>query len=555
MTILIPKFDLKNGGSTPAGAVNRPINEKLEEVISVKDFGAVGDGITDDTAAIQAALNAVAPTRKALYIPAGNYKTTQPLDVTVSGFGFGGLIYGDGYASTITYYPPVGGNVPGVFGPTTDGSGGFCAGALNIGNDNYKGYGVTDLRIVRGGPDKNLAAGLTMHRWYQGYIRNVVIEGFEMGIQIVFGWSNAITDCKISDCTYGISWNNITIGTMRGNDISTCNIGIYFGWNLFGQTTEPTLFAQGVTVCENTIQGCSEAAIVGKNLQNINVYGNYTERNCAGPYPTLESSKVVNAVTYNSCEQIYFSDNVYGNSNIVIQNNWLTAHEGFFKYAFGFGDTFAFTWQNNNAYTIPYIQGEPGLSAVITGINGKIETDTFIDRSSGSGSVQSTFLRAFNQTLPYIANADLPSTETIAIAAGTSQTILFPMNSINSVAFSQVTLQAPSLPAGLTFKFAVYVNYTFNNLIRVVLANNVPAYAGTAIFFAFPSLYILPEGDTYVGFEVTNPTGSPINFVYNSLQNFAANETTPFRVASAAPGVLTQASVSAQLQPGQVMFQ
>ena len=57
MTTLITKYDLKNGGSTPTGAINRPINEKLNEWVSVKDFGAVGNGTTDDTAAVQAALN------------------------------------------------------------------------------------------------------------------------------------------------------------------------------------------------------------------------------------------------------------------------------------------------------------------------------------------------------------------------------------------------------------------------------------------------------------------------------------------------------------------
>lgn len=57
-----------------AGAVARSWTSKVGDFVSVKDFGAVGDGVTDDRSAFQAAVNAIiAAGRGTVYVPSGTY--------------------------------------------------------------------------------------------------------------------------------------------------------------------------------------------------------------------------------------------------------------------------------------------------------------------------------------------------------------------------------------------------------------------------------------------------------------------------------------------------
>ena len=57
------------------GAVQRTVESKLQDMVSVKDFGAVDDGVADDTAAIQAAINAGKP----VFMPSGEYLVSSVL--------------------------------------------------------------------------------------------------------------------------------------------------------------------------------------------------------------------------------------------------------------------------------------------------------------------------------------------------------------------------------------------------------------------------------------------------------------------------------------------
>ena len=81
---------LLNGGSVIDGT---------REYLSAKDYGAVGDGNTDDTAALEALFADAAAHRKAAYIPAGTYMIRRPLTIKS-----GMEVYGDGDKSVIKKY-------------------------------------------------------------------------------------------------------------------------------------------------------------------------------------------------------------------------------------------------------------------------------------------------------------------------------------------------------------------------------------------------------------------------------------------------------------------
>jgi hypothetical protein len=74
------------------------VGDKLAQTVSVKDFGAVGDGVTDDTAAIQAAIDyAVANVDvQCIDFPVGTYAVNAQIDISGStSFSKGLLINGN----------------------------------------------------------------------------------------------------------------------------------------------------------------------------------------------------------------------------------------------------------------------------------------------------------------------------------------------------------------------------------------------------------------------------------------------------------------------------
>jgi hypothetical protein len=98
---------VSSGGSSTynqggAGAVTQSITAKLQQSVSVKDFGAVGDGahMAADTAGLKAAVTAATTTGKSVYVPAGNYLLDNSAGAVLAG-AENVLLYGDGPASSL----------------------------------------------------------------------------------------------------------------------------------------------------------------------------------------------------------------------------------------------------------------------------------------------------------------------------------------------------------------------------------------------------------------------------------------------------------------------
>lgn len=172
---------------------------------SVKDYGAVGDGVWDDTAAIQAALadgrsNASAEYNgapKGLYFPPGTYLVRNTLNwngccVTLQGAG--------PYASVIRLAPSSNGygdaSTPKALLATPDGNSSFRQNiwdiGLTIGSGNPGAVAVDYISNNNGSihdtailsEDGQGVTGIALTRHYPGplMIKNVLIRGFQTGI-------------------------------------------------------------------------------------------------------------------------------------------------------------------------------------------------------------------------------------------------------------------------------------------------------------------------------------------------------------------------------------
>jgi len=165
MTTLVPKFE-----QPYSNTVNRAINLKLQETVSVLDFGADPTGSSDSTSAFNNALSSLT-NGGIVFVPNGTYKTTASIVVGING------VHLKGYGKQNTIIKPVGTfDAISVYGTsfssfadarsvtdlTIDGSNGCTGNGLSIINCGLRCY-FADLYIINMQGGVNSATGCGMY--------------------------------------------------------------------------------------------------------------------------------------------------------------------------------------------------------------------------------------------------------------------------------------------------------------------------------------------------------------------------------------------------------
>jgi hypothetical protein len=313
ITEVVTDFALSSGSSTVGflqagnGAVATTVQAKLRESVSVLDFGAVGDGITDDTSAIQLA----ADSNKPLLFPAGTYKITSNL-LPKSNTSWMGL---DGATikylpSGINWQPMV--NCQSISNFTIDG--------LTI-DGNLANYSILSSTLYA-------PWGILLEACDSITVQNCIFQNcYRIGVMV--GWLSMTTNTNVviqnnlvqncggtSDpsvgfgngiavmCAKGLRILGNTVRTITGNGGATAGINLEPGAGQ--ECVNIDIIGNRVTAINNAtaIQGYMVFALTASR-NNINVIDNYIQNT-------------------GTAKGIYFRS--FGRT--VIQNNYLESTQG-----------------------------------------------------------------------------------------------------------------------------------------------------------------------------------------------------------------------------------
>lgn len=264
--------DMENVNAPPKEVAAKTREGALESIpmtpapspmlLNVKDFGAVGDGKADDTAALQKAMASAVQNSRTLFLPNGEYRVTSTLDLT----NLGGMC-GERYMGAILLYEGEGFCLDmrgakygcslqdiGVTCTKKDADGKSLASGILVGNANNQ-----ETPDNAGGSAELGARGLRLV--------GVYIAGAKIGIKIDGGcWTNYYYQLRVQNCDVGIYlganansndfFSPIILYNRIGVQLAGFKAGVhFFGGNNEGNTEKGFYFSGESEKLSVTISG------------------------------------------------------------------------------------------------------------------------------------------------------------------------------------------------------------------------------------------------------------------------------------------------------------
>jgi hypothetical protein len=325
------------------GAVARTAESKMREVVSVKDFGAIGDGVANDTQAFDLARIAIndaglagGKTPPALFVPPGVYNIDRIL-ITHSNFK---LVCSPG--ALFKWRGGAGSTYPFFIYPDNLASSDF--------DDFYKNIEIDGLRIdpATVAPNKSV---IRIGNAYAGMIRNCHFE------DDFFGADNSKLALDFGDGSYKWAVENCTLPRIRCSATSAWNLTMIAFRSVGGRRLE-LRNALGISAHQLILEGNESSKISLESVNGFTVTGG-----------DFEGSGTL------------FAFAGTGNTNVHSLGNDVTALTG--SYSSGVTPTnSSFNDRGNLGVGAVNLNGEGGKFIVRRGGHGRISR--FDDDSSGA---------------------------------------------------------------------------------------------------------------------------------------------------------------------------
>ena len=420
--------------------------------INVKEFGAVGDGRTDDTAAIQKALDKASRNNAIVYFPGGIYSVDPKRTLSVKS---NTKIQGDGPSTTIQ----ANGNIFGwelvrVSGQNVEISNISFDGnklvnrvlVVNGGSSNIK---ISNVKVANASESTN-----TSSEFYSSVVTGILVYGntsyvsidnaevqnivsinkvggslVARGIYVTTTWGSneapakqlSITNSHIhhigpADDGDGIYYEDPNLDNNYGQDTNSVIAN-----NLFDNCAKRAIkiYAQGITVTGNHIvnsflknnyyQGTEQGKLAPDMFSAISVYGNNN---------IIEGNVIDGLGSFYAAIEVSASKTV---NNIVIRNNSITmGQDSAVKGSTGIrlGNITNFTVSSNKI-----VNGERGIWTWQNAEQGEI-SNNMITMSSGGGIDLSTYLSNFVQKNITCKNNTIQATSFIVELASSNVNVV-----------------------------------------------------------------------------------------------------------------------------------